>query len=245
MKAVTFSKRNLIEFFRSPLMLFFTIVFPVVMFFLFQIIKRGTGATDEMVPMFTTIKLIPSIAVFSFSFLGMNISLQIAGDRASAFQSRLRVSPMKPVDFFMGYFLPCLLLAVFQILICFVLGVCFGLKVSTNMLWALLAMLGVSVFYIACGILIGSLFGEKTCGGVSSILVNLTAIFSAMFFPLTDGAFKKVLSFLPFLPSVEISQVVLVGAGVNLLQDVIILFAYCIIVSLCAIIAFNRKLESK
>ena len=243
-KSIAFFKRNLLEYLRSPLMLFFTLIFPILMFFVFQLIKIGTGATDDIVPMFETKNLIASICVFSFSFIALNLSTQISKDRNSAFQTRLKVSPLTPLNFFVGYFLPCLIIAIIQIILCFLVGFCFGLKLDINILFAFLTLAFISFFYISVGILIGSLCNEKACGGISSIFVNATAIFSGMFFPLTTGTFKTILSFFPFLPSVALPQTILNNTTENLLLYFIVIVFYTILAFLLSSLAFKRKLKN-
>ncbi len=233
------------EYLRSPIMLFFTIAFPVIMFFIFQLIKIGTGVSDEIVPMFTTNNLTPSITVFSLSFLALNLSTQISRDRNTSFQSRLCVSPMKPIDFFLGYFLPSLLIAISQIIISMALGLIFGMTFNIGIIYNLLALPLISVFYISLGILIGSIFSEKSCGGIASIVVNMTAIFSGMFFPLVDGTFKNILSSLPFLPSIAISQAFISGNYDRLLIYIIVLLVYTVIAVASSTLIFKRKLKNK
>ena len=114
MTSIVFAKRNLKEHLRNPINLFFTLAFPILMFFVFQLIKMGTGATDEIVPMFATNNLIPSIAVFSYTFVSLTQCTQIAKDRETAFQLRLSESPMQPRHFFWGYFLPSISLHIFS-----------------------------------------------------------------------------------------------------------------------------------
>ncbi len=245
MKSLLFAKRNLLEYVRSSLLLFFTLIFPVAMFCIFQVIKRGTGATDEMVPMFTANNLTASIAVFSYSFVALSLSTQIAKDRSTSFQARLSVSPLKPIDFFVGYLIPSLIITVAQTALCFILGFCFGLKFSIGILYAFFAMVFISIFYIAIGILLGSLVNEKACGGVSSIVVNATALLSGMFFPLTAGTFKNVLSCFPFLPSVAIPQAFLNGNYDNFPLYAGVFLGYMVITLLCAVLVFGQKLKRK
>lgn len=245
MRSIIFTKRNVKEYLRSPLMLFFTLVFPIAMFFIFQIIKIGTGATDKMVPMFAVNNLIPSIAVFSFSFTAMNLSLQISKDRATSFQARLNISPMKPIDFFLGYFIPNFIIAIMQIVLCFVLGFIFKLQFNVRTIYAFLSLIFISTFYISIGILIGSLLNEKASSGVNTIFVNITALFSGMFFPLIDGTFKTILTFLPFLPSVSIPQAFINDNNINLISYFIIIIIYIIIAVLISLLIFKRNFKKK
>ncbi len=245
MKSLIFAKRNIIEYLRSPLVLFFTLAFPIAMFFIFQLIKLGTGATDQITPMFSAKNLTASIAVFSYSFISLSLSLQISKDRESSFQARLSVSPLKSVDFFLGYLIPALIITTCQTVFSFILGLCFGLKISIGLIYAFLSLILISVFYISIGLIFGSILSEKACGGVSSIVVNVTALASAMFFPLTDGAFKTVLSCMPFLPSVAIPQSFISGSYENILLYSLVFIGYFAIAICASIWIFGKILKNK
>lgn len=245
MTSIVFAKRNLKENLRNPINLFFTLAFPILMFFVFQLIKKGTGATDEIVPMFATNNLIPSIAVFSYTFVSLTQCTQIAKDRETAFQMRLSASPMQPRHFFWGYFLPSLAVAVVQTTLCFAVGFCFGLKFTLGTFLAFLSLIPISLFYICVGIILGSVLGSKSCAGVCTIFVQLTAIFSGMFFPLTDGTFKDVLTFLPFLPSVAIPQNLIHQTSQNLGLYALVLCAYTALAFVLAHSIFRKQLKNR
>lgn len=245
MRSYIFAKRNFIEYLRTPLLLFFTLAFPVIMFFIFQLIKLGTGATDDMVPMFTVNNLTASIAVFSFSFVSLGLSQQISKDRESSFQARLSVSPLTSLDFFLGYLFPALMITTIQTILSFILGLCFGLTVSVNLIFAFLSLVFISVFYVSLGIILGSMLSEKASGGVSSIVIQLTALFSAMFFPLPQGTFRTVLSAFPFLPSVAIPQSFINCTYENFLLYSLVFVGYLLVAVCLSIYLFNKKIKSK
>ncbi len=245
MKSLIFTKRNILEYLRTPLVLFFTLAFPVIMFFVFQIIKVGTGATDQITPMFSANNLTASIAVFSYSFVSLSLSLQISKDRDSSFQARLSVSPLKNIDFFLGYLIPALIITVFQTVLCFILGLCFGLTISLRLIFAFLTLIFISIFYISLGLILGSILSEKACGGVSSIVVQVTALFSGMFFPLNEGTFKTVLSCFPFLPSIAIPQAIISGIYDDMLLYFLVFLGYLIVASGLSIWLFGKKLKNK
>lgn len=245
MTSLVFAKRNIKEQLRSPINLFFTLAFPLLMFFVFQLIKLGTGATDEIVPMFATNNLIPSIAVFSYTFVSLTQCTQIAKDRETAFQARLTVSPMQPKHFFWGYFLPSLAIAVVQTTLVFAVGCLFKLKLTLATLLAFFSLLLISIFYICVGIILGSVLGSKSCAGVSTIFVQLTSIFSGMFFPLTEGTFRDVLTCFPFLPSVAIPQSLIAQTYQHIALHALILSAYTIVAFVLAHLLFSKQLKNK
>ena len=245
MTSIIFANRNIKEQLRSPVNLFFTIVFPILMFFVFQLIKVGTGATDEIVPMFATNNLVPSISVFSYTFVSLTLCAQIAKDRETAFLARLSASPMKAKHFFWGYFLPSFAIAVAQTLLCFVVGCFFNLTLTWGTLWAFFALVATSPFYICVGIALGSVLSSKSSAGVSTIFVQATAIFSGMFFPLAEGTFKDILTFLPFLPSVAIPQSLINHAFETVAWYVVVFTAYTLMAGIVTNILFRKQLKNK
>lgn len=245
MISIIFAKRNLKEQLRNPINLFFTMAFPLLMFLVFQLIKTGTGATDEVAPMFAVNNLVPSIAIFSYTFVSLAQSMQIAKDRESAFQARLSASPMKPSNFFWGYFLPSFVIVVIQTVIVFAVGCFFSMQFTIGTLLAFFSLLPISIFYVCVGIILGSVFDVKSAPGISTIFVQLTSIFSGMFFPLTDGTFKDILTFLPFLPSVAIPQGLMHQTSQNLTLHVLVLTAYTLIAFAVANVLFFKRLKNK
>ncbi len=245
MKGLNLAKRNILEYLRSHLTLFFTLAFPVLMFLVFQLIKTGTGATDDITPMFSSNNLTASISVFSYSFVSLCLSQQISKDRDSSLQARLSVSPLNRIDFFIGYLTPALIITVVQTVLAFILGLCFGLTISIRLIPAMLSLVIISIFYISLGLILGSLLSEKSAGGVSSIVIQVTALFSGMFFPLTDGVFKTVLTCFPFLPSITIPQSFISGNYQNIFIYLLSLCIYFAVAIGLAVWLFGKRLKNK
>ena len=208
MRMLAFARRNLMELIRDPLTLFFGAAFPLVLLGLLSAIQRSVP-----VPLFEINALTPAIAVFGQSFLTLFAALLIAKDRASALTQRLMASPMTGVDFMLGYALPLLPLALLQALLCLLAGAPLGFSLAH--LPGTLAVLMVSaLFYIALGLLFGSLLNEKQVGGIcGALLTNLSAWLSGIWFDvrLVGGTFATIANALPFLHAVEAARAAAVG----------------------------------
>lgn len=218
-RTIVFAKRNLKETLREPLSLVFNFLFPVallLLFFCFIFGKTEQQILTQM-PMFAPNKLVAAIAVFGFSFLTLFTGMQVAKDRSTAFITRLKVSPLKPYQFFLGYLLPSLVMALIQVVLVYVIGYLLSFAVnapgirfnlwSTGALFSIGVQLVIAIFFIAAGICIGTIINEKAVGGISSILVNLAAITGGMFMPLAImGGFKVVCQCLPFYHFVTFSS---------------------------------------
>ena len=115
-----------------------------------------------------------------------------------------------------------------------------------NVIWAVLFIIPISLFYIALGLLCGSLFNVKQVGGIcGALLTNLSAWLSGVWFDLdlVGGAFKKIADALPFVHAVEIERAVISGSIDGILPCVLTVFGYTIITLFFAVFAFNRQMK--
>ena len=211
-KILNFTKRNLKEALRDPLICIFCLAFPIVMLALFQIINNYTGGNT---PMFEMKSLLPSIIMFSYSFVMLALAQIVSKDRQTFFLKRLYSTPMRPYHFIFGYFFVGLIIGALQTLACIICGLIIALisktafiSFITILLMALsqLPMLLISIFL---GILFGTLFSDKSAPGVCSLFINVAGILGGCWMPVeTMGNFELVCRFLPFYPSVYIGRVV-------------------------------------
>lgn len=238
---LTFAKRNLLEMVRDPLTLFFGLGFPLVLILLLSAIQANIP-----VSLFEIESLAPGITIFGLSFMTLFSATIVARDRESAFLQRLYTSPMTPADFIFEYALPVVPIAVSQSIICYAVSFALGLKPSVNVIWAVLFVIPISLFYIALGLLCGSLFNVKQVGGIcGALLTNLSAWLSGVWFDLdlVGGAFKKIADALPFVHAVEIERAVISGSIDGILPCVLTVFGYTIITLFFAVFAFNRQMK--
>ena len=153
MRLLAFSDRTAKEILRDPLNLFFGLGFPLVLIGLLTAIQ-----TNIPVPMFELDHLTPGITVFGLSFMTLFAAVLISKDRESALLQRLYTTPLTASDFIFGYTLPILPISVAQGVICYIAAALLGLKLTITVLYALLFIIPVALFYIALGLICGSVF---------------------------------------------------------------------------------------
>ena len=241
MKMLTFAKRCAKEILRDPVNLGFGLGFPLVLLVLMSAIQANIP-----VPLFEIEKLTPGICVFGLSFMTLFSATLIARDRESAFLQRLYTSPLRGVDFILGYMLPVLPIALTQTVVCYLCAVVLGLPVSVNILYGILGMVPVAVFYIALGLLCGSVLGVKQVGGIcGALLTNLSGWFSGVWFDLglVGGAFRKIANVLPFLHSVEMERALLAGDFGAALSEFLPVMCYGVITTVIAVLLFLRQMN--
>ena len=224
----TLTKRNVKEILRDPLSIIFTFGFPLLLLIVFYAIFHKL--TDQ----FQMKYLAPGIVVF-----------------AQAFLTRLYVSKAKSYEFIFGYAFSVFPLALVQAIFFYLVG---GIMDPTifgvGMIYSILLAGLTSLFFIAFGIMFGSVCNEKSIGGVSSIIICGQSVLSGMWFPLDalNGTVKVVMECLPFRNSHLLVQNALLGIN-NLMDDflkpLLIVIAYIIVAFICAILVFKSKMKDK
>ena len=210
--ARAFIKRNILEILRDPLQYIFCLGFPVVMIVLFQVINKFTQGHT---PVFDAPSLIPGIIMFSFTFVMLSVALLTSKDRTTAFLVRLYTSPMRTVDFVLGYTVPCLVIGVGQEVVCIAFGWIISRIVGGTYfsfgaaLLLMIEMLPMLLICISLGVLIGSALNDKAAPGITSVIISAAGILGGAWMPLdTMGGFETFCRVLPFYPSVYIGRVI-------------------------------------
>lgn len=242
MKMIAFARRNTIEILRDKLNLCFGIGFPVILLLLLSLIQRNIP-----VEMFALERLTPGICSFGLSFMTLFSAMLIAKDRSGSFILRLYTSPMKSVDFILGYTLPLLPISIAQSLVCFAVALILGLKFTADIFVCILVLIPVAVLYIAVGLLCGSIFTDKQVGGIcGALLTNLSAWLSGTWFDisLVGGTLKKIAECLPFYRAVEAGRNALAGNYTDIMGDLWWVIVYAVILTVVAVIVFEYKMKS-
>lgn len=243
MRMFTFAKRNAKEILRDPLNLFFGLGFPLILILLLSAIQANIP-----VELFKIEHLTPGITVFGLSFMTLFSATIIAKDRGTSLLQRLYTTPLKPIDFILGYTLPILPIAVAQSVICYIAAIVLGLDITVNILYAVVFIVPVSVLYIALGLLCGSVFTDKQVGGIcGALLTNLSAWLSGIWFDLNlvGGTFKKISYLLPFVHAVDMERAVLKGDFSGIFPHIWWVLGYAIVLFIIAVLLFLRQMKKQ
>lgn len=243
MRILTFAGRNTKEILRDPLNLAFGLGFPLVLIFLLSAIQANIP-----VKLFEIQHLAPGITVFGLSFMTLFSATIIAKDRGSSLLQRLYTTPLTPPDFILGYTLPIIPIAVAQCAVCYIAAIILGLEITAGILYAILFIIPVSVFYIALGLLCGSVFTDKQVGGIcGALLTNLSAWLSGVWFDLdlVGGAFQKIAYALPFVHAVEMERAVLAGNFTGIFPHLWWVLGYAAAALVLAVLLFLRQMKKQ
>jgi ABC-2 type transport system permease protein len=231
--------RNIKEILRDPLSLIFLYATPILMLVLFYYLF--SSQTDQFGLGF----LAPSMCAFANAFLALFLGLLISLDRSSSFIIRLYTTETRGHEFMISYAAAMLPIGVSQsAVILLISGAVDASLFSARMLAGIAASLAVSFLYVSFGLLIGSLLGAKSVGGVASIVVMGQSILSGMWFPpegLSSG-FLKVMNALPFRSASELMRISLAG-GESAVKPLITLLCWAIPLSVLAVVVYGRKMK--
>ena len=243
MRLLTFSARTAKEILRDPLNLFFGLGFPLVLIGLLTAIQSNIP-----VPIFELAHLTPGVTIFGLSFITLFAAVLISKDRESALLQRLYTTPLTAADFIFGYTLPLLPMAAAQGIICYIAAALLGLELKITALYAVLVIIPVALFYIALGLVFGSVLNSKQVGGIcGALLTNLSAWLSGIWFDedLVGGAFKKIANALPYIHAVELERAVFNGDYSNILPHLWWVLGYTVAAVMGAVFLFLRQMKKQ
>lgn len=239
----TLTKRNIKEISREPLSIIFSLLLPLILEILFYFIFHNLTSQFDMK------YLAPGIIVFSQSFLTLFAGLLIAQDRSSAFLKRLFVSNAKPFEFILSYAIALLPIVLIQSILFFIVGGIIDPSIwSVGMIYAILLSIITSLLFGGFGLLFGSICGEKSIGGVSSIIITGQSILSGMWFPSTglSAGIITIMKCLPFKNATDLLQKQIIGinnAFDDLILPLIIVLSYTIVTYILAITFFKKNMK--
>jgi len=240
MRTLNFAKRNFKEIIRDPLSIIFAILLPLFLLFIFQ--QFNIPSENYKLQNFT-----PGIIVFGFSFITLFTAMLVSKDRTTSLLVRLGISPMKPIEYILGYMLSIIPIIIIQNVLFFILAVVLGLSFSINIIWAMLISIVIAILFIVTGIIIGSLCSEKASSGISSIIVQLVCFTSGMYFPRESlgKVFAKICEYLPFESAVTIIKGIMNNQlEIISVRNIVVFFAYTVIILIMAVQIFKRKMIS-
>lgn len=240
MRAIALASRNQKEIIRDPLTLLFGIGLPVIVMWLFSVMQKNMPFD-----LYSIEKLTPGVIVFSFSFITLFSGMLLGKDKSSSLLMRIFASPLKARDYIIGYLLPLLPIALFQIAVCFMTALVLGLPLTFNILTAIFVLTIIALLYIGFGLLFGTLFTDKQVGGIFAIFVNITTWLSGTWFEpdMIGGTFKIIAFLLPFSHAVDATRAALAGEYSTILFPLSIVIGYTVIIFFVSTQLFKKKMR--
>lgn len=252
-KVRAFAVRCAKEILRDPLSYIFCLGFPLVMLLIMTLVDRSIPKEAGM-----TIFRIPSLSggvmIFGLTFVMLFTAMTVAKDRSGAFLMRMYATPMKAMDFTVGYQLPMLVISLVQGLLIAAASLVIslitdgGLTVG-GLLLGVVSLLPSAVLFTALGLLFGTLFNEKAAPGLCSIVISLGSFLGSVWFDAeaTGGVLLSISKCLPFhycTKSVRAAvQLTLSWEAFGL--PLLVVCCCALLLTVCAAVVFRLKMRAE
>lgn len=207
-RGLIYTRRNILETIRDPLSFVFCAGVPAVL----MIVMYFAFYSPETAFWFSPDLLGPGIMVFSYTFVMLYTALLVSKDRATSFLSRLFTSPMTTFDFVFGYTLSGLLVALCQALLCLVVTLLLSIHAGTGVniggsLLSVVSTIPCMIVGISIGIILGSLFTEKSAPGAASVFITVAGFIGGAWTPIDPATtYGLICRIFPYYPSVSLAR---------------------------------------
>lgn len=249
MKSCIFASRVGKEIRRDPLSYIFCLGFPIIMLAIMSVLDSSIPEQANMT-VFHIYNLAPGISYFGLTFVMLFTSIQVSKDRTTALLLRLYASPMKAVDYVIGYTLPVCILGIMQMVICFVaafvVGLCQGYIFSiTEMLFSMILLIPSLFMFVGIGILFGSAVNEKAAPGLCSIIISAVGMIGGIWMDVDGigGVIKKVAEVLPFYHGVSLARIPFAEDFARMSIHLVWTIGFGIVFYVLAIVVFTSKMK--
>lgn len=247
-RIAAFAHRCMLELVRDPLSYIFALGFPLVMLTVMTILN-GSIPPEAGMTVFRIDSLGPAVYIFGLSFIMLFTALLLSKDRAEAFLIRLYISPMRRMDFLLGYTLPTLVLALAQGIITMAASMVIGGLTDVPLapigaLLTILVSLPAMALFIGSGLLFGALFSDKAAPPLSSIVISVSSFLGGMWMDLENmsGAIVKICGALPFWHAVKAGRMALAMDFNGIWENLAVVTVWAVAVYVLAALAFRKKL---
>jgi ABC-2 type transport system permease protein len=213
-RSATYVRYELLRTFRNRRFLIFSFGFPLVLYFLIAGPNKGEdslGGSGIPAPLYYMVGL----AAFGSMNAMLATGARIAAERATGWNRQLRITPLSTRTYFRAKILTGYLVALASLLLLFVAGTTFGVRLPAHV-WVHMSylLLIALVPFGAMGVLIGLLVSSDSIGPVMGGSTALFAFLGGTWFPITGGGvLHGIAEDLPSYWLVQASHVSLGGSG--------------------------------
>ena len=204
---------ELLRAFRNRRFFIFSFGFPLVLYFLIAAPQRnnhdlaGTGISAPLYYM---------VGLAAFGTMASMISSggRIAAERQAGWTRQLRITPLRPRDYFRAKVVTAYAMAITSLLLLYIAGASLGVRLPAHQWLAMTGLILIALLPLAAlGITLGHLVNVESIGPLTGGLVAILAFLSGTWFPLTSGFLYDVGQYLPGYWIVQASHIAIHGHG--------------------------------
>ena len=214
MKALVYTRYELLRTFRNRRFFIFSLAFPLILFYAIAGPNRNVhnlGNTGISAPIYFMVGL----TAFGTMNAVLAAGARIAGERTVGWNRQLRLTPLSPRAYFRAKVVTGYLMALSTIVVLYSAGASLGVSMSAgrwlHMTWMILAGL---IPFVALGILFGHLLTSDSIGPVMGGTTALFALLGGVWFPIpSHGLLYDVAQALPSYWLVQAGRIGVGGQG--------------------------------
>jgi ABC-2 type transport system permease protein len=209
----TYIRYELVRTFRNRRFFFFSVGFPLVLFFLIAGPNKNESdfqSSGLSAPLYYMVGL----AAFGTMNAMLSSGARIAGERSVGWNRQLRITPLSTRTYFRAKVLTAYLMALVTLAVLYIAGISLGVSLSANDWVQMTGLILVGLIpFAALGILFGHLLTVDSIGPAMGGATALLAFLGGVWFPITGGVMGKIAQALPSYWLVQASHVALGGRG--------------------------------
>lgn len=215
MRALTYTRYELLRVLRSRRFVFLALGFPLALYYAIAAPNRhetDLGGTGISAPLYFMVGL----AVFGTMNAMMSTGARIAAERAVGWNRQLRITPLSTRDYFRAKVITGYAMALLTLAVLYAAGVTLGVSLSAGdwLRMTLLLLVGLIPF-AAFGILLGHLLTPDSIGPTLGGATAFFAFLGGTWFPITHGVLKSIAESIPSYWLVQASHIAVGGHGWN------------------------------
>ncbi len=211
MTGLAYTRFELRRTFRNRRFLFFSLGFPIALYFLIAGPNKGEhdfGGSGISAPLYYMVGL----ASFGTMMAMVSTGARIAGERQVGWTRQLRVTPLSPAAYLRAKVITAYATAGASVAALYVAGASLGVSISAGR-WVemtLLIAFGLMPF-AALGIFLGHLMNVDSIGPATGGSVTILAFVGGTWFPVTSGVLRAIGRLVPSYWLVQAAHVALGG----------------------------------
>lgn len=217
MTSATYVKYELLRTVRNKRSFIFSLIFPVVMYFLLALPNRNNhnfgGTPNNPTHIFAPQYYMLGLLAFGSMIAVLSSGARIAAERSVGWNRTLRLTPMTPRTYFRAKILTGYLMAAVAIVLLYASGLALGVRIHPVGDWFRMTglVLVALVPFAALGVALGHLLTVDSMGPAMGGITSLFAFLGGTWFPLTGHGF--FIDFCKSLPSFWLTRAGQIGLG--------------------------------
>ena len=192
--AATYVRFELLRTVRNKRSFFFSLAFPVVMYYLIALPNRHQhnlgGTAGHPTHIFAPQYFMVGLLGFGGMIAVLSGGARIAAERAVGWNRQLRLTPLSPRMYFRAKVLTAYLLALIALVLLYASGIALGVRMPFGSWWRMTVLVLVALIpFAALGIALGHLLSVDSMGPATGGLTALFAFLGGTWFPITGHGF--------------------------------------------------------